>query len=84
MNPRLIYASISGYGQTGVYAERACFDPIAQAMTGMMSVTGSMGGENVRCGGSITDIMAGQNAATAILAALEYRHKSWTIRRLGG
>lgn len=76
LNPRLIYASISGYGQTGAYAQRACFDPIAQAMSGMMSVTGLMGGENVRCGASIADIMAGQNAATAILAALEYRHKS--------
>jgi CoA:oxalate CoA-transferase len=76
LNPRLIYASISGFGQTGTYAEWACFDPIAQAMSGMMSVTGSENGEMVRCGASIADIMAGQNAAIAILAALEHRHKS--------
>lgn len=73
INPRLIYASISGFGQQGPYAGRACFDPIAQAMSGLMSVTGSTGGENVRCGVSIADIMAGQNAATAILAALHHR-----------
>ncbi len=76
LNPRLIYASISGFGQEGPYAERACFDPIAQAMSGLMSVTGSTGGENVRCGASIADIMAGQNAATAILAALHYREQT--------
>lgn len=76
LNPRLIYASISGFGQEGPYAERACFDPIAQAMSGLMSVTGSTGGENVRCGASIADIMAGQNAATAILAALHYRERT--------
>lgn len=76
INPKLIYASISGFGQSGAYADRACFDPIAQAMSGMMSVTGSDHGEMVRCGASIADIMAGQNAATAILAALEYRRKS--------
>lgn len=73
INPRLIFASISGYGQHGVYANRACFDPIAQAISGMMSVTGSTGGENVRCGASIADILAGQNALIAILAALRYR-----------
>lgn len=76
LNPRLIYASISGFGQEGPYAGRACFDPIAQAMSGLMSVTGSAGGENVRCGASIADIMAGQNAATAILAALHHRERT--------
>lgn len=73
LNPRLVYASISGYGQRGVYAPRACFDPIAQSISGMMSVTGSTGGENVRCGASIADVLAGQNACVAILAALRHR-----------
>lgn len=76
INPGIVYASISGFGQTGALAQRAAFDPIAQAMSGMMSVTGFLDGERVRCGASIADIMAGQNAAYAILAALLYREKS--------
>lgn len=73
LNPSLIYASVSGFGQKGDYASLACFDPIAQAMSGLMSVTGPIGGPNIRCGASIGDIMAGQNALIAILAALHYR-----------
>ena len=73
VNPKLIYASISGFGQEGPYAERAGFDPIAQAMAGMVSVTGPRGSEGVRCGASIADVMAAQNAVMAILAALRYR-----------
>lgn len=73
INPRLIYASISGYGQTGTYAHRAAYDPVAQAASGLMSVTGEKGGQMVRCGASIADILAGQNAVIAILAALEHR-----------
>lgn len=76
INPQIIYASISGFGQAGEYAHRACFDPIAQAISGMMSVTGSEHGEKVRCGASIADIMAAQNAVCGILAALQYRQKS--------
>lgn len=76
INPRLIYASISGFGQTGPYSERACFDPIAQAMSGISSVTGQPDGYPVRCGASIADILAGQNAAIAILAALTYRENT--------
>lgn len=76
VNPGLVYASISGYGQDGPYAKRAAFDPIAQAMSGMMSITGMPDGPNVRCGASIADVLAGQNAAVAILAALRYREKS--------
>lgn len=76
INSGLIYTSISGYGQEGGYAGRACFDPVAQAMSGMMSVTGPANGESVRCGASISDIMAGQNAVIAILAALEYRRNT--------
>ena len=73
LNPRLIYASISGFGQKGEFAHRACFDPIAQAISGMMSVTGPAEGPCVRCGASIADVMAGQNACIAILAALQHR-----------
>lgn len=76
INPGIIYASISGYGQGGVYASRAAFDPIAQAMSGIMSVTGPMGGIHVRCGTSIADILAGQNAVIGILAALKYRDET--------
>ena len=76
INPGIIYASISGYGQEGIYAGRAAFDPIAQAMSGIMSVTGPAGGENVRCGTSIADILAGQNAVIGVLAALEHRNKT--------
>lgn len=76
LNPRIIFASISGYGQRGAYADRACFDPIAQAISGMMSVTGPNGGPYVRCGASIADILAGQNALIAILAALRHRERT--------
>lgn len=76
LNPRIVYASISGFGQKGKYANRACFDPIAQAYSGLMSVTGPKDGPNCRCGASITDIMAGQNALIAILAALYERNTS--------
>lgn len=76
VNPRIIYASISGYGQEGEYAGRACFDPVAQAMSGLMSVTGPADGECVRCGASIGDVLAAQNTVIAILAAAEYRRIS--------
>lgn len=73
INPGLIYCSISGFGQNGPYSQRACFDPVAQAMSGIMSVTGFPGTRPVRCGASICDVMAAQNAALGILAALQYR-----------
>ena len=73
INPKIVYASISGYGQKGKYADRACFDPIAQAISGMESVTGETNGGPIRCGASIADIMAGQNALIGILAALRHR-----------
>jgi formyl-CoA transferase len=76
INPRIIYASISGFGQNGIYSKRACFDPIAQAMSGLMSVTGSLGGESVRCGASIADVLAGLSATVGILAALDYRRRT--------
>lgn len=73
VNPALIYAAVSGFGQEGPYALRAGYDPLAQAMSGVMSITGAPDGPPVRAGASIADIMAGQNAAIGILAALQHR-----------
>jgi crotonobetainyl-CoA:carnitine CoA-transferase CaiB-like acyl-CoA transferase len=70
INPRLIYASLSGFGQTGPYAQRPGFDLIAQGMSGIMSVTGEPGGEPVKCGVPISDLTAGLFCAVGILSAL--------------
>jgi crotonobetainyl-CoA:carnitine CoA-transferase CaiB-like acyl-CoA transferase len=75
-NPRLIYASISGYGQTGPDAELPGYDAVAQAVSGMMSVTGEAGGEPVRSGTSRADVGAGMWALVGILAALHARQAS--------
>ncbi|MFE0378137.1 CaiB/BaiF CoA transferase family protein [Streptomyces inhibens] len=72
-NPRLIYASISGYGQTGPWATRPGYDAIAQAQSGMMSITGEPGGRPMRPGVATADIGAGMWAAIGILAALQAR-----------
>ncbi|MEK9950640.1 MAG: CaiB/BaiF CoA-transferase family protein [Curvibacter sp.] len=80
VNPRLIYCSITGFGQDGPYAERAGYDLMVQAMSGMMSITGRPdevpGGGPQRVGVALTDIFTGVYAATAILAALEVRNRS--------
>src|SRR3954451_10611306 len=73
-NPRLIYASISGYGQTGPQRGKGGFDLIAQGVAGIMSITGEPGGPPVKAGVPITDLGAGLFALVGILAALEYRH----------
>ena len=77
LNPRLIYCSITGFGQTGPYAERAGYDLMIQAMSGMMSITGKAdevpGGGPQRVGVALTDIFTGVYASTAILAAIETR-----------
>jgi formyl-CoA transferase/CoA:oxalate CoA-transferase len=73
-NPRLIYASISGFGQTGPFASEPGYDAIAQALGGLMSVTGEAGGEPVRVGNSAADLFAAMWAAIGILAALHARH----------
>jgi formyl-CoA transferase len=70
LNPRLIYASISGFGQTGPYADRPGFDLIAQGMSGIMSVTGEPGGTPVKAGVPIADLSVGLIATNGILAAL--------------
>ncbi|HXT68821.1 MAG TPA: CoA transferase [Vicinamibacterales bacterium] len=76
VNPRLIYASISGYGQTGPDAGKGGFDLIAQGASGLMSVTGEPGGAPMKTGVPLTDLGAGLFALAAILAALHHRHVS--------
>jgi len=75
-NPRLIYASISGYGQTGPWASKGGFDLIAQGLSGIMSVTGAPGGAPVKCGVPLTDLAAGLFASIGILGALHHRAQS--------
>ena len=70
INPRLIYTSISGFGQTGPNADRPGFDLIAQGMSGIMSVTGAPDGAPVKCGVPIADLEVGLIATNGILAAL--------------
>jgi len=80
LNPRLIYCSVTGFGQDGPYAERAGYDLMIQAMSGMMSITGKAegtpGGSPQRVGVALTDLFAGVYACSAILAAVEVRHRT--------
>lgn len=76
LNPRLVYCSITGYGQSGPYKDRAGYDFIIQAQGGVMSITGPAQGEPYKVGVAIADITAGLFAATAILAALHERRHS--------
>ena len=73
INPRLIYCSITGFGQTGPYAHRAGYDYIIQGMSGFMSITGEPDGAPQRAGVAITDIFTGVYSTTAILSALHMR-----------
>jgi crotonobetainyl-CoA:carnitine CoA-transferase CaiB-like acyl-CoA transferase len=75
-NPRLIYCSISGFGQEGPYAHLPGYDFIMQAMGGLMSVTGEPEGEPMKAGVAITDIMTGLYASNGILAALQQRERT--------
>lgn len=76
VNPRLVYASISGFGQTGPYSARPAFDAVIQAMAGTMSITGEEGRSPVRVGASIGDIGAGLFGSVGILAALQERNRT--------
>ena len=71
--PRLVYCSITGFGQTGPYAHRAGYDFLIQGMGGIMSVTGEPDGEPMKVGVGIADLMTGMYAAVGILAALRHR-----------
>ena len=79
-NPRLIYASITGFGQDGPYADRAGYDYIIQGMGGMMSLTGlpdgEPGGGPMRAGVAVADLFTGMYTANAILAALYRREQT--------
>ena len=75
-HPALIYASISGYGQTGPDAARGGFDLVAQGVSGLMSVTGEPGGPPVKSGVPLTDLGAGLFALAGILAALHHRDRT--------
>ena len=75
-NPGLIWASISGFGQTGPYRERPAYDMIVQAMSGGMSLTGEVGRSAVRAGMPIGDLTAGMYATVGSLAALEERRRT--------
>jgi formyl-CoA transferase len=75
-NPGLIYCSITGFGQTGPYRERAGYDFMIQAMGGIMSVTGEPDGPPMKVGVPIVDVTAGLYAATAILSALRHRDRT--------
>lgn len=76
LNPRLIYCSVTGFGQTGPYAHRAGYDFIIQGMSGMMSVTGDPAGQPQKVGVAVTDIFTGVYAAVGILAALNQRQRT--------
>ncbi|WP_371374284.1 CaiB/BaiF CoA transferase family protein [Sporomusa aerivorans] len=76
VNPRIIFAAVSGFGQTGPYSQWPGYDLIAQAMSGLMSVTGEADGDPTRAGGPICDAVGGLTASIGILAALQYRNKT--------
>ncbi|MGB5328729.1 MAG: CaiB/BaiF CoA-transferase family protein [Gammaproteobacteria bacterium] len=76
INPGLVYCSITGFGQSGPYAERAGYDFMIQAMGGMMSVTGEAGGQPMKIGVALADVLTGLYASNAIQAALIHRQNS--------
>ena len=73
VNPRLVYCSITGFGQDGPYAHRAGYDYILQGISWLMSITGEAGGAPMRAGVAVVDLFTGVYSATAILAALHRR-----------
>lgn len=82
INPRLIYASISGYGPTGPDRRKGGFDLVAQGLSGIMSITGEPNGPPVKVGVPLTDLGAGLFAVTGILAALQYRTRTGVGQRV--
>ncbi len=76
LNPRLIYASISGFGLTGAYAARPCYDIVAQAMSGIMTITGFPGNPPTKTGPSIGDNYSGTYLALGIMLALFHRERT--------
>jgi len=76
INPKLVYCSITGFGQTGPYSERAGYDFMIQAMGGLMSITGEPDGQPMKVGVALADVMTGLYAANAIQAALIHQLRS--------
>ena len=76
IQPGLIYAALSGFGQTGPYAERTSYDIIAQAMGGLMGITGFADGPPIRGGGSLGDFIGGSFLAVALLGAIHHRART--------
>ena len=80
INPKIIYCSITGFGQSGPYANRLGYDFLIQGMGGLMSITGQpeniSGGEPMKVGVAICDLFTGMNAGSSILAALHYRNRT--------
>src|SRR5690606_6039771 len=72
INPKLVYCSITGFGQDGPYAPRAGYDFIVQGMSGLMSITGPAGGEPQKAGVAVTDLFTGLYSVIAIQAALRH------------
>lgn len=73
VNPSIIYGEVSGFGSFGPYSQRPGYDILAQAMGGLMSLTGSRGGDPTRAGSAMGDVLAGMNLAIGVLAALHAR-----------
>ena len=82
LNPALVYASISGFGQTGPYSERPGYDFVIQAMSGLMSITGEQDGAPSKVGVAIADVIAGLFAASSLLAALRHAEQTGEGQRL--
>ena len=76
LNPRLVYAATSGFGQTGPYRHRPAYDMVVQAMGGIVSITGQPGGPPTRVGASIGDIAAGLFTALGVVSALQHRTRT--------
>ncbi|WP_372887926.1 CaiB/BaiF CoA transferase family protein [Shimia sp.] len=76
INPRLVYCSITGFGQDGPYAQRAGYDFLLQGMSGLMSITGEPDGQPQKVGVAVTDVVTGLYGTIGILAAIEQRHRS--------
>lgn len=78
INPRVISCSLTGFGSNGPYRDRPAYDMVVQALSGVMSLTGPVGGPSVRTGVPIGDVVAGINLVVGALGALEYRHRTGT------
>lgn len=82
INPRLVYCSITGFGQTGPYADRGGYDFVAQGMGGFMSITGEAEGEPLRAGVAMADLSTGMYATVSILAALRHAEATGVGQRI--